>query len=305
MNAAQPLAFGACSVGRVERKRGRHRVAVGDARIGTHQVAAVIFHLIAVHGFHHHDAFPGFHGSRHRCLQTMQIDIVDDQFIDHDFDIVGFIAVHSHPDLDFGEGAIHAGSEESLLQKAFKKFLVMSLAPLDYRRQQQDAPPLEILQNQLNDFLVGVFHHPGAGRIGIRLSRPSIEQTQIIVNLRDGTHRRTRILAGGFLVKGNHRAETRDFIHVRTFHLSHKLPGVRQQSLHIPPLSLGINRVECQGRFSAATQTGNHRQAVARYSQIDIFKIVFTGAVNGNHPVFFLYIPHILPSKSKGKNRKK
>ena len=54
-----------------------------------------------------------------------------------------------------------------------------------------------------------------------------------------------------------------------------KLPGVGRQGLHIPPLPLGIDRIECQRRFARPRQAGDNHQLVARNRYVYIFQIVY------------------------------
>ena len=71
----------------------------------------------------------------------------------------------------------------------------------------------------------------------VRNTDTRIEQTEIIIDLRHRPYRRTRVVVGRFLVDGYRRRQSLDLLHIRLFHLSQKLSGVRRQRLHISSLS--------------------------------------------------------------------
>ena len=135
--------------------------------------------------------------------------------------------------------------------------------------------------------LIRIFHHPFPRHIRISFTRPGKKQTQEIIHLRRRPHCRTRIFIRRFLLDRNNRTQTGNLIRIRTFHTSQKLTGICRKSFHITALPFGINRIECQRRFSASAQTGNHRQTIPRNRQIHVFQIVFTGTVYLNNFILF------------------
>ncbi len=60
-------------------------------------------------------------------------------------------------------------------------------------------------------------------------------------------------------------------------HLPQKLAGERGQTLHVPPLPLGIERIERQRAFAGARHTGQANELIARQHNIDIAKVVLAG----------------------------
>lgn len=115
-------------------------------------------------------------------------------------------------------------------------------------------------------------HTPGSGRC-----RPGVQQTEVVVDLRDGADRRPRVAVGRLLVDGHRRRQTFDEVDVGLVHLTEELARVRRQRLDIASLALGEDRVERQTRLARARQPGEHDQAVAGQIEIDPSQIVLTG----------------------------
>ena len=166
----------------------------------------------------------------------------------------------------------------------------MPLAVAHKRSQQIDAPPLIILDDEVDNLFLGVAHHLLAREIGIGLSGTGIKQAEEIINLRGRPHRGARILVGGLLLDGNHRTESRDFVHVRPFQVSQEIAGVGRERLDVSPLPLGKYRVESQRRLPAPAQAGYHRQAVARQFHVHILQVVHPRTKN---LYLFCFVIHI------------
>ena len=116
----------------------------------------------------------------------------------------------------------------------------------------------------------------------MRRSHRGVEQAQIVVDFGDGAYRRAGAAAGGLLFDGNGGRKAVDGVHVRTLHLVQKLPGVGGQSLDVPPLAFGINRVEGQRRFPRTAEAGDHRQRIAGNLYVDVLQIVLARAAHRN-----------------------
>ena len=287
------FALRASPLGGIKRKGMGSRVAIGNARVGTHQVAAVVFQLAGIGIHDHQGAFPMLHRSGKGRLEAPQVHVVaNDDFVYQDFNVVNLVTVDTHARTDFLQLAVHAHREEPLAAKAFKKLFIVSLAGFDHGGKQEDALVFEMLSQELHDFLVGVLDHAAAGKVRICLARPRIEEAKEIVDFGRGAHCRTGIFIGRLLFDGNHRAQTCDFVHIGTLHVAQKLAGIGGEGLHITPLPLGINRVKRQRRLAAAAQPSDDNQTVARNGQVDVLQIMLACPVNGNLSFLVLYIFH-------------
>ena len=69
-----------------------------------------------------------------------------------------------------------------------------------------------------------------------------------------------------------------ELMKVGKIHLTQEHPGIGGQTLHIPPLTLGVNGIEGQGGFAAAGHAGHHHQLVPGDGDVDIFQVVGPGA---------------------------
>ena len=141
------------------------------------------------------------------------------QTIHHDLDVMLFVLVHGNFFAQLVHAAVHpdpyiAGAPCSL------QFLgVLALPTPDDGRQQLEPGTLRQLQHLIHNLSHRLLLDFSAADGTVRDTNPGIQQTQIIVNLRNGAHRGAGVLGGGFLVDGNGRGQTIDAVHVRFFHL--------------------------------------------------------------------------------------
>ena len=82
-------------------------------------------------------------------------------------------------------------------------------------------------------------HLPARYR-GIGVTDVGEQEFQVFVNLRNRTHRRTRVMRHGALLDGDSRRDALDGLHFRFVHTAQKLPGIGAQALHIAALALRI-----------------------------------------------------------------
>ena len=125
-------------------------------------------------------------------------------------------------------------------------------------RQQHDALLFKLLLNLFQHFLFRKADHFFTGFVTVGFSRASIQEANKIVNLRHGAYGRAWTFIGRFLFNGHHRRKPIYLINIGAFHIPHKLPGISRKAFHISALSFGMNRIECQRRFSATAYTGNN-----------------------------------------------
>ncbi len=108
------------------------------------------------------------------------------------------------------------------------------------------------------------------------------KKAQVIVDLRDGSHRGARILGGGALLDGDGRREPLDGLHVRLVHLSDELAGIGRQGLHVAPLALRVDRVEGEGGFPRAAHPRDDDQPVPGDVQADVPEVVLGSSLDPN-----------------------
>ena len=101
--------------------------------------------------------------------------------------------------------SVHTDADIAALGRVLEDLLVHTLLRTDHRR--EDHKALAVLQlHQLRDNLVDrlLLDDLAADR-AVGNADARIEQTQIVVNFRNGTDGRARVLRGGFLIDGNRR----------------------------------------------------------------------------------------------------
>ena len=111
----------------------------------------------------------------------------------------------------------------------------------------------------------------------MRFADPGVQQAQVVVDLRDGSHCGSRVAVGRLLIDGHRRAQAFDEIDIRLVELAQELPCVRRQGFHVPALTLGENGVEREAGFAGTGQTGEHNQGIPRQLHVDVLQIVLTG----------------------------
>ncbi len=72
------------------------------------------------------------------------------------------------------------------------------------------------------------------------------EHAQVVHYIGHSAYRRAGVLADRFLFDGDGGAEPADVVDLRFLHLAQELTGVGGEALHIPALTLGVERVEGQ-----------------------------------------------------------
>ena len=88
--------------------------------------------------------------------------------------------------------------------------------------------------------------HSGA----VRLTRPRVQQTQVVVHLGNGADGGAGLRVGGLLVDRHRRRQTLDEVDVGFVHLPEELPGIGRQRFDVAALAFGEDRVERERRLA-------------------------------------------------------
>src|SRR5208283_3864567 len=80
----------------------------------------------------------------------------------------------------------------------------------------------------------------------------------------------------GPLLDRDRRGEAIDRVDVRLVHLPEELAGVRREALDVPPLALGVERIERERRLSRAAHPGDDDELAARQVDRDVLQVVLT-----------------------------
>ena len=187
---------------------------------------------------------------------------------------MGLVSVQGRYFLQFQDFSVYANFRVAPFTKLVEEFPVMALSAPHQGRQQIAFSAGILAHHQVYNLLVRIANHllaafgrEGTGALGI-------QQTQEVVDFRDGSHRTAGVVAGGFLLDGNDGAETGDFLHLGLFQDAHKVFGIGGKGVHIAPLSFGINSVERQRTLAAAAQARNHHEFPAGNVYAYILQVV-------------------------------
>jgi hypothetical protein len=144
------------------------------------------------------------------------------------------------------------------------------------RHREQHIQPGSLAQRQgcLGNLVHRVALHQPIAENAVHRPAARIQQPQVIVDLSCRRHRRARIPRRVFLLDGNGRSQPVDHVHIRLLYPLKKLPRIRRKRLHIPPLSLGIDRVEGQRTLPRTRHAADHRQLSMGNLAGDVLQVV-------------------------------
>ncbi len=246
--ASQSRAFRTCSVGIVERKHAGGELRQADAAIHTGKILAE-HQKFSINDLHIDDAFPHLNGRFQGIRQSVFHALLHSQAVNHHLNGVFLILFQGNILAYIIHFAVHPDANIAFLSDMLEYFFMFAfLAPYDLRHDEQ---PRALRQfQQTVDHLIHRLLSDGLSALRtVGMPCPRKHQPQIIVDFRDGSHCGAGIVACGLLIYGNSRREPLNIVHIRLVHLPQKLPGIRGQGFHVPPLSLCINGVKGQRGF--------------------------------------------------------
>ena len=277
----QSKTYRAGTEGIVEGEASRLHFADTDAAVRTGEALAE-GHRLATDHIHHQQAFGQlqyvFNGICQTALNTIlyhqtvyyNVDIVLDIFIQFDlFRQFIHTAVDPYPDITASLGTL-------------QHFGMLALTASDHGGQQLDLRTFSHVHDLVYHLVYGLFGNLPAALRAVGNTDPRIQQTEVIIDLRNRTHSGTRVTVGRLLIDGNGGRQSLDTFYVRFLHLPQELSRVGGQRFHITPLSFGIDRIKCQGRLSGTGHTGEYHQFISGNVHINVFQIMFIGAPDLN-----------------------
>ena len=180
------------------------------------------------------------------------------------------------------EVSVHFHPLEALLQQ-FRELLAILTFPAAYDGRKQVKPRLfRQGHGAIYHLAHGLAFNRQACGGRIRDADPRPEQAHIVVNLSDSTDRGAGVSAGGFLLNGDGGRQAFNALYIRLLHQLQKLARIGRQTLNIPPLAFGIDRVERQGRLSRSRQARHHHKLAPWNIHVDILQIVFLRAAHAD-----------------------
>ncbi len=141
---------------------------------------------------------------------------------------------------------VHPDSGVAVSLNSSEDTFMFSLSSSNYRSQYRQPGADFVSRNPIHNAVHRLAGDLPAANRAVRNSDSRIKQSQIVINLGNGSHRRTWVLVGGFLVNGNSRRKALDYLHIRLFHQSQKLSGISRQAFHVFLLAFGIYGIKSQ-----------------------------------------------------------
>src|SRR5207245_9797912 len=294
--SAAAVARRARAVGRSEAEGARLEYGQGDAAIGAGELFGkrVFFAADDSHGDEARGEFEvGGDGLREARGDAR----LDEQAVDHDFDGVIFALVEGREIVELVEFAVDANADVAFLREFFQLLAIGAFSSADNGREDHDAV-VELadfsVQNGLYDLLAGLARDGLAAVRAVRNADRSVDDAEIIVNLRDRSDGGARGARGGFLLDGDGGRKAIDDVHFGALHLIEKLAGVGGKRLDVAALALGINGVKSTRRLAGAGETGDDRQGVPGDLDADVLQVVLARA-----PDYQFGQAHVTPIRRK------
>ena len=196
---------------------------------------------------------------------VLQNDAVDDRL-----DRVLFLLVERGDLLDRIHLAVDAHAHVALALQPLEDLSVLALSSAHARRDDLHPRAVRKRPDLIHDRVDRLaFDHPAAVR-AVRDAAARVQQTQIVVDLRDRSDRRTRVVPRALLIDRDRGRKPVDAVDVGLVHLSDEHARVRGQALDVAPLSLRVDRVERERRFARAGNARHDHELVPRDRQIDV-----------------------------------
>ncbi len=278
VDVAQALAAVAGALRRIEREVVGGRLHIRQPRVGIHERLAVVAQLAAFGVEHHQLVAALLEGELHRVAQAGLVFAGHAQAVHHQLYVVVAVAVELHAKGDFLHLAIDAHVHVALFAQLLKQVFVVALAVLHQRRKNVDFAAVVAVENEVENLVDRILHHLLARQVGVGVTHARKQQAQVVVDLGGGANGASRIFVDGLLPYRNHGVQTRDFVNVGALEHAQHVAGVGRKRLEVAPLPLGKNRVEGQRRLAAAAEPRDHREAVVRNVDVDIFQVVHSRA---------------------------
>ena len=216
---------------------------------------------------------------------TAQRILADHDTVDHDLDVVFELFVQIDGIIKGAHLTVDAHAAEALRAQVLEQLGILALAPTNHRRQYKRATALPSRQHLIGN-LVGRLTLNDATALGtVRRTHASKQQTQVVIDLGYGAHRRARILGRRLLIDRHGWRQAVNRVQIGLVHLAQKLTRIAGEALNVATLPLGIDGVERQRALARTGKTGNDHELVARNGNIDIAQVVLARAANNDRRI--------------------
>ena len=289
---ANAMAIRASAIGTVEGEEPRRELLHHRAVDGAGEVLGIEALLLDLRrqlltGLRHHfdqgQTITALERRAQGIRQALLNPLTGHQAIHHHLDVVGVVLVELNVVGKFTHLAIDPYPGKALGHQAGQQLDVGALLAANHRGEKLVTGPLRQGEDLIDHLVDGLGPDRAVALGAVGLACSAKQETQIVLDLRDRSHRGTRVMAGGFLVNRDRRREALDRIHIRLVDLAEELPGVSRKTLDVAALAFRKNRVEGQRALTAAADPGEDHQLVAGNRDVDVLEVVLAGAPHPNH----------------------
>ena len=243
-------AFRTCTIGRIERERARldlveiegMAIRAGHMLGERHLPFRIVLRQVDEFGDHHPM------GQSQRSLdgirKTLANAVTNHQTVDDNRDRMLLLLSQRDVVGQLPHLAVYDGPRVPIATQQFKQIGEFPFSPSHNWRQNLEAGSLGVCEQCIHHLLGGLGLHWFAAHRAVRYAGSGEQQTQVIVDLGNRSHRGTWVAVGRFLVDGDRRAQTLDEIDIRFVHLPEELAGIGGKRFDIPALALREQRVE-------------------------------------------------------------
>ena len=227
------------------------------------------------------DAVAELQGRFDGVVQTRRVELAADETVHDGFDVVLDLLVERGDLLvERDDFPVDAGADEAVLAEFVQDVAVFALAAADDGREDHHGGSGGELEQAVADALRGLRGEDLAAFRAVRRADVSIQEAEVVVDLRHGRDRGTRIGARGPLFDGDGRGQPLDVADFRLAHAVEELAGVGGEAFHVAALALGVERVERERGLAGAGEPGDDGETVTRDRDVDVFQVMFGSAVD-------------------------
>ena len=204
--------------------------------------------------------------------------VLEHEAVDDDVEVVDLGAVELDLVAEVDDRAVDARAHEALAPQALELELELTLAGARDGRHERELRPLRHGEHAVDDLLDRLRLDALAAVRAVRNADSRVEQPQVVGDLGHGADGGPRGLREGPLLDRDGGAEAVDPLDVGLRELLEELSRVRAERLDVPPLPLGVDRVEGERRLPRSARTGEDDDLAARQAEADVLQIVLPRA---------------------------
>ena len=232
---AEARAIRAGAVGCVEGEGARldlvehERVVVGARTLLGKAAATLRIVGIQVDAVDDDEAIRQAQGGLDGIGQTLAHALANDEAVDDDLDCVLELLLQLGGVLEADHLIVDDRARVALRAQLVDEVLVLALTAAHDRGEHLKSCALIHGAYTVDDLLGGLGLDAGATLGAVRHTRTGVEQTQVVVDLRDRADGRARVARGRLLIDGDGGRQAFDEVHVGLVHLSEELARIRGQ----------------------------------------------------------------------------